>query len=131
MLSNAVYVRKRSIYYGLFFITALSTIGTLASYYFTHISPQDFWPGAFLSLGLPMLIGFNFVLIFCWLMVRPSLAIWPLGLIIAGAPFISAKPIELQLAGAVRKWVLERPLLLDWSKHKCIAHIQPCWHWHH
>ncbi|SDK81922.1 Metal-dependent hydrolase, endonuclease/exonuclease/phosphatase family [Catalinimonas alkaloidigena] len=99
MFSNAVYVRKRSVYHGLLFLTVLSTVATLASYYFTHISPQVFWPGAFLSLGLPMLLGFNLLLILLWLMVRPSLAVWPLGLLIAGAPFISAtvsiRPAEL------------------------------------
>lgn len=72
----------------LLILNILAAAMLLLSYVASFVSPTTFWPIAFLGLGYPFLLLFNFVFILFWLFKKPALSLISVVTILLGWKFL-------------------------------------------
>lgn len=71
-------------------ISVLVAAVSVIAYLGPHVSPEIFWPAGFLSLAIPVLLLFNFLL-FCYFLVRMKLfLLLPLCVLILGYEYLDS-----------------------------------------
>ena len=71
-----------------FLFNAIAMLLLLASYLAPYISPQVFWPVAFLGLAYPVLLVVNILFIFYWLLFFKLKFVFSLAVIIIGFKYV-------------------------------------------
>ncbi len=77
-----------------FLLNAVAMLLLLASYLAPYVSPQVFWPIAFLGLGYPVLLLTNIIFIFYWLIFFKMKFVFSLAVIAIGFKYV---PYFIQL----------------------------------
>lgn len=78
-------MKKKPLISRLFYvINVIITLFTLLGYLATYVSPIDFWPLAFLGLGLPYLLVTNLVFLFYWIIRFKRYFLLPLIVLLLG-----------------------------------------------
>ena len=107
--------------YGYALCNVVLTALTLLAYHSASVSPARFWPAAFMGLALPGLWLLNGAAALGWLWLRPVLALWPVGLLLLGSPFVGATfavtaPAEAPAGAATFKVLSYNVSTFIWGK---------------
>jgi endonuclease/exonuclease/phosphatase family metal-dependent hydrolase len=70
----------------LFLLHILLSIYTLIAYICVYIPPAQFWPAAFISLSIPVILIGHFFLFIYWLLQSPRKALLPVVVVLLGFP---------------------------------------------
>lgn len=77
---------KKTLFFSFAFVTVLFALIYLCACLTPYISPQSFWPMAFLALGYFYLASGIFILMIAWLFVRKKIGLLLLVVLLAGYP---------------------------------------------